>query len=85
MAGLYTYDVKQRVRVKGAGGSNHRPPPESAKGALGTIAPQQTDDWAGTKLELPADTIVTYYVEIDGGITELIAIDWLEPVRLENR
>ena len=54
MAGLYTFDVNQRVRIKQAGGSGHRPPPESAKGGFGTIAPQQTDDWAGTKLEFPA-------------------------------
>ena len=65
MAGLYTFDVNQRVRIKQAGGSGHRPPPESAKGGFGTIAPQQTDDWAGTKLEFPPDTIVTYYVTID--------------------
>ena len=78
MAGLYTFDVNQRVRIKQAGGSGHRPPPESAKGGFGTIAPQQTDDWAGTKLEFPPDTIVTYYVTIDRGITELIATDWLE-------
>jgi hypothetical protein len=85
MAGLYTYEVNQRVRIKPDGGSGHRPPSESAKGGLGTIAPQQTDDWAGTKLEFEPNTIVTYYVSIDGGITELIATDWLEPARPGGR
>jgi hypothetical protein len=37
-----------------------------------------TDDWAGTKLELEAGVPNVYYVELDGGITELIAEDWLE-------
>ncbi len=79
MAGVYTFQVNQRVRIKTASESNNRPPTESAKGALGTIAPQMTDDWAGTLLELEPGTIVTYYVVIDGGTTELIAADWLEP------
>jgi hypothetical protein len=79
MAGVYNFQVNQRVRIKTASESNHKPPTESVKGALGTIAPQMTDDWAGTLLELEPGTIVTYYVVIDGGTTELIAADWLEP------
>ena len=78
MAGVYNFQVNQRVRIKTASESNHKPPTESVKGALGTIAPQMTDDWAGTLLELDSGTIVTYYVVIDGGATELIAADWLE-------
>ena len=78
MAGVYNFQVNQRVRIKMASESNHKPPSESVKGALCTIAPQMTDDWAGTLLELDSGTIVTYYVVIDGGATELIAADWLE-------
>jgi len=78
MAGVYNFQVNQRVRIKTASESNHKPPAESVKGALGTIAPQMTDDWAGTLLELDSGTIVTYYVVIDGGTIELIAADWLE-------
>ena len=83
MTGVYLLRVEQRVRVRRAGGGSHRAPSESVKGTLGTIAPQQTDDWAGTLLELPSDTIVTYYVTIDGGNTELLAADWLEPAPSE--
>ena len=75
----YRFAVDQRVRVKTRHGGKHRPPPESARGALGTIAPQQTDDWSGTKLELPAGLPNVYYVSLDSGQTELIAEDWLEP------
>ena len=75
----YRFAVAQRVRVKTRHGGKHRPPPESARGALGTIAPQQTDDWSGTKLELPAGLPNVYYVSLDSGQTELIAEDWLEP------
>ena len=78
MAGDYTFKVNQRVRIKTANTSSNRPPTESAKGALGTSAPQMTDDWAGTLLEMEPGTVVTYYVAIDGGTTELIAADWLE-------
>ena len=78
MAGIYNFQVNQRVRIKTASESNHKPPTESVKGALGTIAPQMTDDWAGTLLELDSGTIVTYYVVIDGGTIELIAADWLD-------
>lgn len=80
MAGIYSFNVDQRVRIKTTSESKNRPPPESAKGSLGTIAPQMTDDWAGTLLEFEVGTVVTYYVAIDGGATELIAADWLEAV-----
>ena len=75
----YHFAVDQRVRVRGRGGGRHRPPPESARGTLGTIAPQMTDNWAGTKLELDPGIPNVYYVALDGGATELIAEDWLEP------
>lgn len=78
MAGVYAFQVNQRVRIKTVNASSNKSPTESAKGALGTIAPQMTDDWAGTLLEMEPDTVVTYYVAIDGGSTELIAADWLE-------
>ena len=38
-----------------------------------------TDNWAGTKLELDPGIPNVYYVALDGGATELIAEDWLEP------
>ena len=75
----YRFQVAQRVRIRSRGGGNHRQPSESARGTLGTIAPQMTDDWSGTKLELEANFPNVYYVALDGGITELIAEDWLEP------
>ncbi len=81
MAGLYILQVNQRVRIRRTGGGSFRAPSESAKGSMGAIAPQQTDDWAGTLLEMEPDAMVTYYVTIDGGSTELIAADWLEPAR----
>ncbi len=74
----YRFQVNQRVQVRARGGGKHRPPPESARGALGAIAPQMTDDWSGTKLELEAGTPNVYYVLLDGGTIELIAEDWLE-------
>ncbi len=75
----YRFHVDQRVRIRRRGGGKHRQPTESARGALGTIAPQMTDDWSGTKLELAAGIPNVYYVTLDGGITELVAEDWLEP------
>ena len=80
MAGVYNFQVNHRVRIKTTSTSSNRPPAESVKGALGTIAPQMTDDWAGTLLEMEPGTVVTYYVTVDGGATELIAADWLEEV-----
>ena len=74
----YRFTVDERVRVRRAGGGRHRPPPESVRGMSGTIAPQMTDDWAGTKLELAPGVPNVYYVALDGGATELIAEDWLE-------
>ncbi len=79
MAGIYNYSVKQRVRIKASDGGKYRPPPDSAKGALGTIAPQLAADWSGTRLALEADALYTYYVTMDDGTTELICEDWLEP------
>ena len=75
----YRFNVDQRVRILTRGGGKHRQPSESSRGTLGTIAPQMTDDWSGTKLELEANIPNVYYVVLDGGITELIAEDWLEP------
>ncbi len=74
----YRFQVDQRVRIRARGGGRHRQPPESIRGTLGVIAPQMTDDWTGTKLELEAGTPNVYYVALDTGITELIAEDWLE-------
>ena len=75
----YMFAVSQRVRIRRSGGGKHRQPPESCLGTLGTIAPQMTDDWTGTKLELDAGIPNVYYVVLDNGTTELIAEDWLEP------
>lgn len=75
----YRFDVEQRVRIRSRGGGKHRPPSESIRGALGTIAPQMTDDWSGTKLELEPGIPNVYYVTLDSGPTEIIAEDWLEP------
>ena len=79
MAGSFRFDVNQRVRIKIADGGAFWPPTESAKGGLGTIVPQLTQDWAGTRLELEPGAPRTYYVSIDGGSTELIAEGWLDP------
>ena len=74
----YRFQVDQRVRIRQRGGGNHRQPSESSKGALGVIAPQMTDDWTGTKLELEAGIPNVYYVVLDSGTIELVAEDWLE-------
>ena len=78
MVSPYHFQVDQRVVVRQRGGGKHRQPAESTKGALGVIAPQMTDDWTGTKLELEAGIPNVYYVTLDSGTTELIAEDWLE-------
>ena len=78
MVSPYRFQVDQRVQIRRRGGGRHRQPLESIRGALGVIAPQMTDDWSGTKLELEAGIPNVYYVALDSGITELIAEDWLE-------
>ena len=78
MVSPYRFHVDQRVQIRRRGGGRHRQPPESIRGALGVIAPQMTDDWSGTKLELEAGIPNVYYVTLDNGDTELIAEDWLE-------
>lgn len=78
MVSPYRFQVDQRVQIRRGGGGRHRQPPESIRGALGVIAPQMTDDWSGTKLELEAGIPNVYYVTLDSGDTELIAEDWLE-------
>ena len=78
MVSPYRFQVNQRVQVRRRGGGNHRQPSESARGMLGVIAPQMTDDWSGTKLELEAGIPNIYYVTLDSGTTEIIAEDWLE-------
>ena len=78
MVSPYRFHVDQRVQIRRRGGGRHRQPPESIRGALGVIAPQMTDDWSGTKLELEANIPNVYYVALDSGLTELIAEDWLE-------
>ena len=75
----YRFNVDQRVTIRTRGGGNHRQPSESARGTLGNISPQMTDDWSGTKLELESGIPNVYYVTLDGGTIELIAEDWLEP------
>ena len=79
----YHFQVDQRVRIRRRGGGKHRAPSESSRGTLGTIAPQMTDDWSGTKLELEAGIPNVYYVTLDSGLTELIAEDWLESALAE--
>ena len=78
MVSPYRFQVDQRVQIRRRGGGRHRQPSESIRGVLGVIAPQMTDDWSGTKLELEAGIPNVYYVALDSGITELIAEDWLE-------
>ena len=78
MVSPYAYDINQRVRIKTADSGTYRSPSENAKGKLGTIVPQLTQDWAGTLLELEPGTPRTYYVTIDGGSIEIIAENWLE-------
>ena len=79
----YQFHVDQRVRIRRRDGGKHRQPSESSRGILGTIAPQMTDDWSGTKLELESGIPNVYYVVLDSGATELIAEDWLEPASNE--
>ena len=79
MVSPYRFEVEDRVQILRRGGGKHRQPPESSRGELGVIAPQMTDDWTGTKLELEPGIPNVYYVNLDNGTTELIAEDWLEP------
>jgi len=81
MVSPYKFAVDQRVRIRRRGGGKHRQPSESSRGLLGTIAPQMTDDWTDTKLELEPGIPNVYYVTLDSGPTELIAEDWLEHAR----
>ncbi len=78
MVSPYRFQVDQRVRIRSRGGGKHRQPAESSRGTLGTIAPQMTDDWTGTWLELEAGLPNVYYVNLDSGTIELVAEDWLE-------
>ncbi len=73
------FSVNQRVRVKKSNGS-HRTPSETAKGAEGKIAEQLMDDWTGTRLALEDGENRLLYVELDGGTTEAISVDWLEAI-----
>jgi len=75
----HIYKVDQRVLIKSRDGGSFMPPSEGAKGALGVIAPQLFQEWAGTFLEREPDVPPEYYVTIDNGITETISEDWLEP------
>ena len=75
----YRFQVDQRVQIRARGGGKHRQPSDSSRGTLGVIAPQMTDDWTGTWLELEAGLPNVYYVALDSGTIELIAEDWLEP------
>lgn len=78
MVSPYRFEVDARVAILRRGGGAHRQPSESARGTLGVIAPQMTDDWTGTTLELESGIPNVYYVTLDSGATELIAEDWLE-------
>ncbi len=73
------FSVNQRVRVKTSNGSQQTPS-ESARGAEGKIVEQLMDDWAGTRLALEDGETRLLYVELDGGSTEAISVDWLEPI-----
>jgi len=75
----HIYKVDQRVLIRSRDGGLFMPPSEGAKGALGVIAPQLFQEWAGTFLEREPDVPPEYYVTIDNGITETISEDWLEP------
>ncbi len=78
MVSPYRFNVAQRVQIRRRGGGKHRQPSESSQGTLGVIAPQMTDDWTGTWLELEAGLPNVYYVALDSGTIEIIAEDWLE-------
>ena len=78
MVSPYRFQVDQRISIRLRGGGQHRQPLESSRGMLGVIAPQMTDDWTGTKLELESGIPNVYYVALDSGPMELIAEDWLE-------
>ena len=75
----HIYKVDQRMLIKSRDGGPYMPPSEGAKGALGVIAPQLFQEWAGTFLEREPDVPPEYYVTIDNGLTETISEDWLEP------
>ena len=73
------YAINQRVRVKTNNG-DHKPPPNDIKGSLGTIAQQTTSNWLGSSQAAPAESPPSYYVEFEGGHTELVGEEWLEAV-----
>ena len=75
----HIYKVDQRVLIRSRDGGPFMPPSEGAKGALGVIAPQLFQEWAGTFLEREPDVPPEYYVTIDNGITETVSEGWLEP------
>ena len=79
MARQHIYKVDQRVQIKTRDGGAFKPPTEGSKGALGVIAPQLFQEWAGTFLEREDGVPPEYYVTMDSGITETISEDWLEP------
>lgn len=74
---VWKYSINQRVRIKTQGGSGHEPP-DSMKGALGTIAPQSMSNWLETSESIEVESPPSYYVELEGGSTELISEDWIE-------
>ena len=73
------FSINQRVRVKTTNGSQQKPP-ESTRGTEGKIAEQLMGDWAGTRLALEPGETRLLYVEFEGGTTEAISEDWLEPI-----
>ena len=76
---VWKYSISQRVRVKTNNGP-HKPPLDSVKGASGTIAPQSMSNWLETGETVEVESPPSYYVEFEGGTTELIGEEWLEAV-----
>ena len=75
----WKYSINQRVRVKTNNGS-HRPPIDSVKGTSGTIAQQSMSNWLEASEIVEVESPRSYYVEFEGGATELIGEEWLEGV-----
>ena len=76
---VWKYSIDQRVRVKTNNGP-HKPPIESVKGTLGTIAQQSMSNWLEASQTIEVESPPSYYVEFGGGATELIGEDWLESI-----
>ena len=75
----WKYSINQSVRVKTDNGL-HKPPIESVKGTSGTIAQQSMSNWLEASTTIEVESPRSYYVEFEGGSTELIGEEWLESI-----